>query len=93
MSKKKRKVIQPVKSSWFAKVRPFLFFLLFGLGSMGAWLINTNDLMTKVQSGANMGIQITWFVQIFTYLCVIGLIVLGYQFQSKLEEREKDNVS
>jgi len=87
MSKKKKKVIVQSQSTWFAKLRPFLFFILFGLGSLGAWLINTNDLMNKVESGANMGIQITWVVQVCTYLCVIGLIVLGYQFQSKLEER------
>lgn len=85
MSKKKKKVI--VQSSKFDKLRPFLFPVLFGLGALGAWLINTNDLMNKVESGANMGIQITWVVQVCTYLCVIGLIVLGYQFQSKLEER------
>jgi hypothetical protein len=87
MSKKKRLIVKE-KKNWFAKVRWLLFPVLFGLGALGASYINANDLMNKVQSGSNQGVQITWFVQICTYLCVIGLIVLGYQFQSKLEKNE-----
>jgi len=87
MSKKKnRKVTQPKKNEWFLKVRPFLFPILFGLGALGAYYINVNDLMNRVQSGSNQGVQITWVVQICTYLCVLGLIVLGYQFEAKLEK-------
>lgn len=75
------------ETGWFPKLRPFLFPLLFGLGSLGAYLINVNDLMATVQNQSNVGVQITWIVQISTYLCVIGLIILGYQLESKLEKR------
>ena len=92
MSKKKnRKIIQLKENKWFPKIRPFLFPILFGLGSLGAYYINVNDLMNKVGTGANSGIQITWVVQVCTYLCVIGLIVLGYQFEDKLEKRNENN--
>jgi Na+-driven multidrug efflux pump len=77
------------ETSWFKKIRPFMFPLLFGLGATGAYFINTNNLMSNVGSSANAGIQITWVVQVCTYLCIIGLIVLGYQFESKLEQSEK----
>jgi hypothetical protein len=85
--KHKRNKIEPKKVGWFPKLRPFLFPILFGMGAVGAYFINTNDLMNKVQTGANVGVQITWVVEVCTYLCVIGLIVLGYQFESKLEKR------
>ena len=89
MGKKHKKLIKPEpKNKWFPKLRPFLFPILFGIGAIGAYFINTNDLMNKVQTGANAGIQITWIVEVCTYLCVIGLIVLGYQFESKLEKRD-----
>lgn len=88
MSKKKNKhyVPKPKENTWFPKIRPFLFPLLFGLGAVGAYFININDLMSKVGTTANSGIQITWVVEVCTYLCVIGLIVLGYQFEAKLEK-------
>lgn len=95
---KKRTIQAPTKkassgklkeTSLFQKLRPFLFPILFGLGASGAYLINTNDLMNSVGSSANAGIQVTWIVQVCTYLCIVGLIVLGYQFESKLEETEK----
>ena len=94
MSKKKRnstslKVVSVQKNGWFPKLRPFLFPILFGLGAVGAYFINTNDLMNQIQSGGNVGVQITWIVQICTYLCVLGLIVLGYQLEVKLEERNE----
>jgi hypothetical protein len=88
MSKKKRRV-EPKKRMWFAKLRPFLFPILFGIGGLGAYFINVNDLMNKVGTGANTGIQITWIVQVCTYLCVLGLIVLGYQFEAKMEDRNE----
>lgn len=88
MGKKKNRLIVKEKKEWFAKVRPFLFPLLFGLGALGASYINANDLMSKVGTGSNQGIQVTWGVQICTYLCVIGLIVLGYQFEAKLEKND-----
>lgn len=93
MSKKHKrnvKKIEPKKAGWFPKLRPFLFPILFGIGALGAYYINTNELMNKVQTSSNVGIQITWVVEVCTYLCVIGLIVLGYQFESKLEKRNAD---
>ena len=90
MSKKNRKVIKEPNKLW-SKLRPFLFPVLFGLGSLGAYYININDLMSKVGVGANSGVQITWVVQVCTYLCVIGLIVLGYEFEKKLEERDANS--
>lgn len=88
MSKKKNCLIVKEKKEWWPRIRPFLFPVLFGLGGIGAYLINVNGLMNKVQSGSNQGIQVTWLVQVCTYLCVIGLVVLGYQFESKLEKNE-----
>jgi hypothetical protein len=90
MSKKKNRPIVKEKkpNTWFPKIRPFLFPVIFGLGALGAYYINVNDLMNKVGSTANSGVQITWFIQICTYLCVIGLIVLGYQFEAQLEKRK-----
>jgi hypothetical protein len=87
MSKKKRPVIKD-PNKWFSKIRPFLFPVIFGLGALGAYFINVNDLMNKVGSTGNSGIQITWFIQVCTYFCVIGLIVLGYQFEAQLEKRK-----
>ena len=84
-NKKKRPIIEDDKKVW-SKIRPFLFPVLFGIGALGAYFINVNDLMNKVGTGANSGIQVTWVVQVCTYLCVIGLIVLGYQFEAKLEK-------
>jgi hypothetical protein len=96
MSKKKRKIGHPKqetkKNTWFPKVRPFLFPVLFGLGSLGAYYINVNDLMNKVGTSGNVGVEITWVVQVCTYLCVIGLIVLGYQFEAKMEDRNANKV-
>jgi hypothetical protein len=66
-----------------------MFPLLFGIGATGAYFINTNDLMSNVGTASNTGIQVTWIIQVCTYLCIIGLIVLGYQFESKLEEMER----
>jgi hypothetical protein len=86
--KKKNRLAIKEKKAWFPKLRPFLFPVLFGLGSLGAYYININDLMNKVGVTGNVGVEITWVVQVCTYLCVIGLIVLGYQFQVKLEERK-----
>lgn len=93
MSKKKnRPVVKEKKpNTWFPKIRPFLFPLIFGLGALGAYYINVNDLMNKVGTGANAGVQITGIVQVCTYLCVIGLIILGYEFEKKLEERNENN--
>lgn len=99
MSKKHRKQItkqinrqsfSKKETSLFQKLRPFMFPLLFGIGATGAYLINSNNLMSNVGTSANTGIQITWVVQICTYLCIVGLIVLGYQFESKIEEAEKN---
>lgn len=86
MSKKKKLITKEIKRGWFPKLRPFLFPILFGLGALGAYFINVSDLMYKIQTGANEGVQITWIVQVCTYLCVIGLIVLGYQLEAKLEK-------
>lgn len=90
MSKKKRLVVTKKDGNWISKYRWLLFPVLFGLGALGASYINANDLMNKVQSGSNQGLQITWIVQICTYLCVVGLIVLGYQFEAKLEKNESN---
>jgi hypothetical protein len=92
MSKKKHRhqIIKKENKVW-PKIRPFLFPVLFGLGSLGAYYININDLMSKVGVGANSGVQITWVVQVCTYLCVIGLIVLGYEFEKKLEGRNANS--
>ena len=92
--KNKRQIIKKTlvkhETSLFQKIRPFMFPLLFGIGASGAYLINANDLMNSVGFAGNSGIQITWVVQVCTYLCIIGLIVLGYQFESKIEEAGKN---
>jgi len=88
MSKKNRKIVQPKENKWWPKIRPFMFPVLFGLGSLGAYYINVNELMSKVGATGNTGVQITWVIQVCTYLCVIGLIVLGYQFEVLLEKRK-----
>jgi hypothetical protein len=87
MGKKHKRNVKPEpKNKWFPKLRPFLFPILFGIGTLGAYYINENDLMNKVGTSGNVAIQITWIVQLCTYLCVIGLIVLGYQFEARLEK-------
>lgn len=96
MSKKSRRfkkniTKQPVvkeNGTWFKKLRPFLFPMLFGVGVLVANWINENELMYKVGSEGNIGIQVTWAVEVCTYLCIAGLIILGWQFETKLEERE-----
>jgi len=85
---KPKQIVPKEKSTWWSKLRPFMFPVLFGLGSLGAYFINVNDLMNNSQWNANSGVRLTWIIEVCTYLCIIGLIVLGYQFQSKLEKQK-----
>ena len=71
-----------------AKARPFMLPLLFMLGSVGAYFINAEELMSKDKGQSNVSPQNVFLVQILAYLGIIGFIYLGYFFQTLMDKRE-----
>ena len=92
MSKKKNKIVAQKSNKWLRKVRPFMLPLFFVLGSIGAYFINANELMTKVKDQSNVSPQSVFLVQILVYIGIIGFIFLGYKFQSLMDKRAVERV-
>jgi len=85
----KKSTKQGVKSgsSVKDKLRPFYLLGLFAIGGVIAYWINSTGLMSETGSEFNFGIKRVFWIEILTYLAIIGFIIVGYKFQELIDKR------